>query len=167
MAWNNSGVAEKIKYSIYWLGVPAEAVPRTTGWVRVTLRSQIPSRWPMYSLSSWHKARDPVVALKLDTIWAGKEERGHEGEKKNGEKDEYYSWRWAKHSDALIRGQVKWKYLQVHQCKGFRPGGNVMPQLKITHVLLHVLQWHSYRNKCVRRAYELKDNSSFNSFGVW
>lgn len=54
--------------------VPAEAVPRTTGWVRATLRSQIPSLWPTYSLSSWHKARDPVVALKLDTIWAGRRE---------------------------------------------------------------------------------------------
>lgn len=50
--------------------LPAEAVPSTTGWVRVTLRSQIPSRWPTYSLSSWHNAREPVVALKLDTIWA-------------------------------------------------------------------------------------------------
>lgn len=47
--------------------VPAEAVPSTTGCVLVTLRSQIPSLWPTYSLTSWHTALD-VVALKLDTI---------------------------------------------------------------------------------------------------
>lgn len=47
--------------------VPADAVPSTTGCVLVTLRSQIPSLWPTYSLTSWHTALD-VVALKLDTI---------------------------------------------------------------------------------------------------
>lgn len=64
--------------------VPAEAVPRTTGWVRATLRSQIPSLWPTYSLSSWHKARDPVVALKLDTIWAGRTEKKPQPQMKGG-----------------------------------------------------------------------------------
>lgn len=48
--------------------IPADAVPSTTGCVLVTLRSQMPSLWPTYSLTSWHTARD-VVALKLDTIW--------------------------------------------------------------------------------------------------
>ena len=48
---------------------PAEAVPSTTGWVRVMPRSQMPSLWPTYSFSSWQIAREPVVALKLDTIW--------------------------------------------------------------------------------------------------
>ena len=48
---------------------PAEAVPRTTGCVRVTPRSQMPSLWPTYSFSSWQTAREPAVALKLDTIW--------------------------------------------------------------------------------------------------
>lgn len=46
---------------------PAEAVPSTTGCVLLTLRSQMPSRCPAYSLTSWHVALD-VVALKLDTI---------------------------------------------------------------------------------------------------
>lgn len=46
---------------------PAEAVPSTTGCVLPTLRSQMPSRCPAYSLTSWHVALD-VVALKLDTI---------------------------------------------------------------------------------------------------
>lgn len=48
-------------------GRPAEAVPSTTGCVLLTLRSQMPSRCPTYSLTSWHVALD-VVALKLDTI---------------------------------------------------------------------------------------------------
>lgn len=48
-------------------GAPAEAVPSTTGCVLLTLRSQMPSRWPTYSLTSWQVALD-VVALKLDTI---------------------------------------------------------------------------------------------------
>lgn len=47
--------------------IPADAVPSTTGCVLVTLRSQMPSLWPTYSLTSWHTALD-VVALKLDTI---------------------------------------------------------------------------------------------------
>ena len=46
---------------------PAEAVPSTSGPVRLTLRSQMPSRWPAYSFSSWQTARE-VVVLKLDTI---------------------------------------------------------------------------------------------------
>lgn len=53
--------------------LPAEAVPRITGWVRETLRSQIPSRWPTYSLTCWHKAWEPVLDLKVDTIWPRKE----------------------------------------------------------------------------------------------
>lgn len=48
-------------------GGPAEAVPSTTGCVLLTLRSQMPSRCPTYSLTSWQVALD-VVALKLDTI---------------------------------------------------------------------------------------------------
>lgn len=47
---------------------PADAVPSTTGCVLATLTSQMPSRWPMYSFTSWHTARD-VVVLKLETIW--------------------------------------------------------------------------------------------------
>ncbi len=56
------------KVSVVVADLPAEAVPKTSGWTRVTARSHIPSRCPTYSLTSWHTARD-VVALKLDTIW--------------------------------------------------------------------------------------------------
>lgn len=48
-------------------GSPADAVPRTTGWVFATLTSQIPSLWPIYSFTSWQMALD-VVVLKLETI---------------------------------------------------------------------------------------------------